>query len=106
MRDGRSGNFVLSWTAAFEILSYHLMPRIRRSAAVYRGYRGTKFYLSIVTVIQFWKRKSGKSIPGPLIFFNTEHTILNLSRNPRQSQTTNVGNQLSRGRKANTLHRP
>jgi len=38
MRDGRSGNFVLSQTAASESMSYQFMPRIRRSACVWKDW--------------------------------------------------------------------
>ena len=34
IRDGTSGSFVLSLTTALDTLSYHLIPRIRRSACM------------------------------------------------------------------------
>ena len=35
IRDGRSGSFVLSLITALDTLSYHLVPRIRRSVPAY-----------------------------------------------------------------------
>ena len=35
IRDGTSGSFVLSLTTALDTLSYHLIPRIRRSACMW-----------------------------------------------------------------------
>ena len=38
IRDGTSGSFVLSLTTALDTLSYHLIPRIRRSACMWKDW--------------------------------------------------------------------
>jgi len=38
IRDGRSGSFVLSLTTALDTLSYHLIPRIQRSACIWKDW--------------------------------------------------------------------
>ena len=38
IRDGTSGSFVLSLTTALDTLSYHLIPRIRRSACIWKDW--------------------------------------------------------------------
>jgi len=50
IRDGTSGSFVLSLTTALDTLSYHLIPRIRRSACMWKDWILSLSTLRIVHV--------------------------------------------------------
>jgi len=50
IRDGTSGSFILSLTTALDTLSYHLIPRIRRSACMWKDWILSLSTLCIVHV--------------------------------------------------------
>jgi len=52
IRDGTSGSFVLSLTTAFYNLSYHLIPRIRRSVCMWKDWILSLSTLRIVHILE------------------------------------------------------